>query len=417
MEFIILEPIRRPPTRNERRGALAGFFWCFVILAAIGLARYAWLKKRGASPEPPIAAAFEAAPPAVAESPEAAANREADEALNQMGIAEGLLKQLFPTLDKPSAVASLVKPFELAPDVERRFLALLLAMDERSTMLAGAILVHKEMVLAAEGLKDRILQDVRSGGPLGSPELRDLWRAAIEAETDVEVPAGWHAQGIYDRIATHQLVQRFDVARQAAACRQRGEAMRRLFAVNEPVRRLMAALPRDVREQTFNKVPRAGADPYFDGQVRARQWSRYLGPFGRGSGSGLFWMFEISNLDPDVVHADFELAAQDLERMLLLREPRGRVLNAFKAASTDPQGVVPRSGHESSADEPEWTSPSTSPPQQQFDDVPAWLAPRPATKPEAGASDSDRPEPQPLPAQKRRPRRSRQLDPRDLFGW
>jgi hypothetical protein len=430
MPIIILEPIRRPPTPSERRGALAGFAWCFVILAAIGLARHAWLKWKGGEPETQAAAAIEAAPSAdadaAADSPEDAANREADQALNEMGIAEGLLKQLFPTLDKPAAVASLVKRFELAPDVERRFLALLLAMDERTKMLAGTVLVHRDMVGAAQGLKDRILQDVRSGGPLGSTDLRDLWRSAVEAETDVDVPGGWHAQKIYDRVAAHQLVQRFDVAKQVAAYRQCGEAMRRLVAVNEPLRRLMAALPRDVREQTFGKVPREGADPYFDRQVQAGQWTQYLGPCGRGCGSGLFWMFQINNLDPGMVHDDFERAAQDLERMLLLREPVGRVLHEFQAASSSPQGPVPRKAPEPPSDGPTWILPSASgspaPPPRQVEDVPAWMAARPAATParaEVEVVEPARvePRPEPRPVKRPRTRRSRQLDPRDIFGW
>ena len=356
MPVIILEPIRRPPTPNERRGALAGFSWCFVILAAVGLARFAWLNRGDAQgesgqtpPEEPAAAA-PADADAVAPSPEDAARREADEALSEMGLAEGVLKRLFPTLDKPAAAASLVKRFELDPETERRFLSLMVAMEERREFLLKTVQVHRAMVTSARGLKDRILRDVRSGGQLGGPELRDLWRAAIEAETDVDVPDGWHAQKIYDRVAMHQLVQRFDVAKQVVSYRLCGEAVRKLVAVNEPLRRLSAALPEDVREETFWKIPRDGADPYFDHQAQAGPWG-YYGGYNWGCGSGLFWMFEFSNLAPRMVLDDFELAAQDLERLLMLREPLGLVLHEFKAADRSSPGLVPRRAPEPPKDD------------------------------------------------------------------
>lgn len=412
MPILILEPIRRPPTPNERRGALAGFAWCFVILAAVGAARYAWLKWKGGEPETQAAAAIEATPSADADaaiSPEEAADREADRALIEMGIAEGLLKQLFPTLDKPAAVATLVKRFELDPENERRLLSLIRAMEERREFLEKTLHVHKAMVASASRLRDGILDDIRVGGPLGSPKLRDLWREAIEAEVDVDLPDGGHAQKIYDRVATHQLVQRFDVAKQVESYRRCGEAIRRLVAVNEPLRRLSEALPEEVREKTFWKIPREGADAYFDRQAQAGIWGNYL-TYNWGCGSGLFWMFEYSNLDPRMVHDDFELAAQDLERLLMLRQPLGRVVHEFKSAHRSPPGPVPRRDPEPTAGEPTSTSPAP-PPRQPLEDLPDWMGPRAAAR----AAEPALPEPRPV--KKRRPRRSPQLDPRDIFPW
>jgi hypothetical protein len=117
-------------------------------------------------------------------------------------------------------------------------------------------------------------------------------------------------------------------------------------------------------------------------------------------------MFEISNLEPRMVHDDFERAAQDLERMLLLREPMGRVLNEFEPANTSRPGLVPRRAPRPPKGEPAWTSPSASP------------AARPA-RVEVKTLESARvePRPDPQPVERRRPRRSRQFDPGEIFRW
>jgi len=379
MRVVLVRTYHQAPGRGLPARILIAASWIFVALTVVGMVGV-WLESRKPKPTARRGTAVDPSPIPVPAGPDRPSREEleAEEVFREVGLDGSVVRRLLPTLDSPAATATLRKRFVLDAETESRFLSLLKTMEERRELLKQTVLVHKAAVDGAKELQDLILRHVREGGPLGRPELRDLWRAAVEAETRVDVPDAWHADEIHRRVATRQLVRRGDVARRAVDYRLCGEAVRTLIAANEPLRRLAAALPEDVREQAFPKAPPPGLNGYIDRQLDQDD-PRFiqLDQHRMLCGSGLAWLFEYNNLDIRDVERDFDLAADDLECLLLIREPLGRITNAYKAAHHSPPGPVAGrilQPERPLADPPGGSTPEPPPP-SRLDELPAWLEP------------------------------------------
>ena len=208
--FLIIEQTPGRPTgparpqtsrrrlRGEASGAMFGIGGSIALVVAIGLVRYAWLglpgsrgkSERGRLPpleatSPAPVATKTAAPHVQVAKPESVGPEELGQVSSEMGFDSELVERNFPLLGKAGGASSLKRRIELEPEIERRFLRLMETMDERRGLVADTAQVHLYMVSVAGRFRDRILKDVRDGGPLGQPSIRDNWREAMAAETNV----------------------------------------------------------------------------------------------------------------------------------------------------------------------------------------------------------------------------------------
>ena len=180
----------------------------------------------------------------------------------------------------------------------------------------------------------------------------------------------------------HEPIRRLEIARQIVGYRALREAIRGLMKVHEPVRRFVSSLPPEVRKESFPPIPARGENTYFYPALQSYRPGAGNGNFVEfGCGSGLFWLFQIKGLDVRYVDEEFELAAQDLECLLGVREPTGEILLHYASAGVSRSGSLAGPANEPlDMSIPEWITrqiPARKEIVELQEDVPAQGNPKP----------------------------------------
>ena len=169
------------------------------------------------------------------------ARREAMEGLGEeVGVAPAKLKELFAPIGRllsAEEVAALRDDASLRAESERWLINLIGELKSRESTLEASVRVLDELGGVVESLSNKIDEDIRTGGELSSPALRDAWgkarRLAREdtsldvfennagrprMRTEVEIPR-FDNTHIVEKARTRRPIKKSDIIRIIANCR------------------------------------------------------------------------------------------------------------------------------------------------------------------------------------------------------